>query len=217
MSAYGSGKANDTDFRRKWDREEYAAKARARESRDRFAEENEERRKKGLPPLKPKKTEEENESKQKLSHRTERLELEKNVGKVQVIQSTDSRKQPGYYCKDCDITIKDSVTYIDHLNGRKHLANAGISRKTEKAGINDVKERLAALKRKRENPDEEKYDLDERLTALKQQEEEERKKRREKKKQKKESKKKEDKIEISEEGDEMAKMMGFAGFGSSKV
>ncbi|KAG1438097.1 hypothetical protein G6F56_012789 [Rhizopus delemar] len=152
-----------------------------------------------------------------LSHRTKRLELEKNVGKVQVIQSTDARKQPGFYCKDCDITIKDSVTYIDHLNGRKHLANAGISRKTEKAGVNDVKERLAALKRKRENPEQEQYDLDERLSSLKQQEEEEKKKRREKKKQKKEQKKEEKTPAEEEAEDEMAKMMGFSGFGSSKV
>lgn len=140
MSAYGAGKAvclsfdlcsnirqhsfifvqKDTDFRRTWNKEEYAAKARAREAKDRLAEENDERRKMGLSPLKPKKKEEEDDgNKQKLTHRTERLELEKNVGKVQVIQSTDSRKQPGFYCKDCDITIKDSVTYIDHLNGRK--------------------------------------------------------------------------------------------------
>lgn len=94
------------------------------------------------------------------------------------------------------------------------------------------------LKRKKENPQKEEYskilppvshdlhfeptlffsfaDLDERLASIKQQEEEERQKRREKKKQKKEhGKKKSDNNE--EEEDEMAKMMGFSGFGSSKA
>lgn len=110
----------DTDFRRTWNKAEYAAKAKARESRDRQAEQNDERRKLGLPPLKPRKEyKEDDTSKEALKAREERINIEQNVGKIQVVQAADSRKQPGFYCKDCDVTIKDSVTYIDHLNGRK--------------------------------------------------------------------------------------------------
>jgi U4/U6.U5 tri-snRNP component SNU23 len=58
-------------------------------------------------------------------------------------------------------------------------------------------------------------DLDERLASIKQQEEEERQKRREKKKQKKDHHKKKD--DDNEGEDEMAKLMGFSGFGSSKA
>lgn len=58
-------------------------------------------------------------------------------------------------------------------------------------------------------------DLDERLVAIKQQEEEERQKRRDKKKQKKDHKKKP--ADDGDGEDEMAKMMGFSGFGSSKA
>ncbi|KAG2229236.1 hypothetical protein INT48_008639 [Thamnidium elegans] len=216
MSAYGAGKAKDTDFRRTWNKAEYAAKAKARESRDRQAEQNDERRKLGLPPLKPRKEyKEDDTSKEALKAREERINIEQNVGKIQVVQAADSRKQPGFYCKDCDVTIKDSVTYIDHLNGRKHLNNVGISNKVEKADLNSVKERLALLKRKKENPQQEEYNLDERLASIKQQEEEERQKRREKKKQKKEHHKK--KEDVGEDEDDMAKMMGFSGFGSSKA
>lgn len=57
--------------------------------------------------------------------------------------------------------------------------------------------------------------MDERLVAIKQQEEEERQKRREKKKQKKDHKKKP--ADDGDGEDEMAKMMGFSGFGSSKA
>ncbi|KAL9548499.1 hypothetical protein MBANPS3_005654 [Mucor bainieri] len=216
MSAYGAGKAKDTDFRRTWNKEEYAAKAKARENRDRLAEKNDERKKLGLPPLKPKRRyDDDDESKEALKAREEKVDIESNVGKVQVVQAADSRKQPGFYCKACDITIKDSVTWIDHLNGRKHLNNVGVSSKVEKADLSSVKERLAMLKRKKENPQSEEYNLDERLAAIKQQEEEERQKRREKKKQKKDHKKKPSDKDDGE--DEMAKMMGFSGFGSSKA
>ncbi|KAI7897522.1 uncharacterized protein BX663DRAFT_444912 [Cokeromyces recurvatus] len=159
MSAYGSGKAKDTDFRRTWDRDVYAAKAKEREARDRMAEINEERKKQGLPPLKPKKDPKDEEKKKALTHREGKVDLEANVGKIQVVQSIDSRKQPGFYCKACDVTIKDSVTYLDHLNGRKHLSNVGVSTKVEKADLNAVKERLAMLKRKRENPEKEEYSM----------------------------------------------------------
>ncbi|KAL7312972.1 U4/U6.U5 snRNP associated protein [Mucor circinelloides] len=216
MSAYGAGKAKDTDFRRTWNKEEYAAKAKARENRDRLAEKNDERKKLGLPPLKPKRRyDDDDESKEALKAREEKVDIESNVGKVQVVQAADSRKQPGFYCKACDITIKDSVTWIDHLNGRKHLNNVGVSSKVEKADLNSVKERLAMLKRKKENPQNEEYNLDERLAAIKQQEEEEKQKRREKKKQKKDHKKKP--ADKDDGQDEMAKMMGFSGFGSSKA
>lgn len=141
MSAYGAGKAvsvfskilftitrltisfftqKDTDFRRTWNKEEYAAKAKARESRDRLAEKNDERKKLGLPPLKPRREYNDDDSnKEALKSREKKVDIEQNVGKIQVVQAVDSKKQPGFYCKDCDVTIKDSVTYIDHLNGRK--------------------------------------------------------------------------------------------------
>ncbi|KAI8639006.1 hypothetical protein BD408DRAFT_422119 [Parasitella parasitica] len=215
MSAYGAGKAKDTDFRRTWNKEEYAAKAKARENRDRFAEKNDERKKLGLPPLKARREIVDDSSKEALKAREEKVDIESNVGKIQVVQAADSRKQPGFYCKACDITIKDSVTWIDHLNGRKHLNNIGVSSKVEKANLSSVKERLAMLKRKKENPEKEEYNLDDRLAAIKQQEDEERQKRRDKKKQKKDHKKK---SAANDDGDdEMAKMMGFSGFGSSKA
>ena len=49
MSAYGTGKAGDTDFRKKWDKQEYAEKAKKRdlEEKERM-QENEERMKQGM-------------------------------------------------------------------------------------------------------------------------------------------------------------------------
>lgn len=49
MSAYGTNKAGDTDFRKKWDKQEYAEKAKKRdlEEKERM-QENEERMKQGM-------------------------------------------------------------------------------------------------------------------------------------------------------------------------
>ena len=50
MSAYGTNKAGDTDFRKKWDKQEYAEKAKKRdlEEKERM-QENEERMRQGTP------------------------------------------------------------------------------------------------------------------------------------------------------------------------
>jgi len=49
MSAYGTNKAGDTDFRKKWDKQEYSEKAKKRdlEEKERM-QENEERMKQGM-------------------------------------------------------------------------------------------------------------------------------------------------------------------------
>ncbi|KAI9253370.1 hypothetical protein BDA99DRAFT_519600 [Phascolomyces articulosus] len=225
MSAYGAGKAGDTDFRRTWDRSEYAEKAKAREERDRLKEKNEDRKRRGLPAIKPKKDEGLDQPKELMKMRENRLSLDSNLGKIQVVQggaSGEASRQPGFYCKACDIVVKDSVNYLDHINGRKHQQNVGVQLKVERASVSSVKDRLAMLKRKKEAPEEEEYDLDSRVASLKQQEEEEKRQRKERKRQKKEAKKKKHSKEHEGEGegeeeDEMAKMMGFSGFGTSKT
>ncbi|KAI8378044.1 uncharacterized protein BYT42DRAFT_497570 [Radiomyces spectabilis] len=152
-SAYGSGKAQDTDFRRKWDKAEYAARAKEREARERLLDINAERKRQGLPPIHRKK-EEEDEPKQALKAREEKIVLDANVGKIQVVQSA---RQPGFYCKACDTVCKDSANYLDHINGRKHQMNMGVSMKIERASVDSVKDRLAMLKRKKEAPEKTEY------------------------------------------------------------
>lgn len=120
--------------------------------------------------------------------------------------------------------------------------------KVERASVSSVKERLEALKRKKEEPEankeygkETKYairdrkgrsthytttlplfallmnplDLKSRVDELKQQEHDEKIRKKERKRQKKSEKQQE--TQQSTEDDEMAKMMGFGGFGSSKA
>lgn len=47
------------------------------------------------------------------------LELNKNVGKTVIINAgAGAAGQPGFYCDVCKRTSKDSVGYLDHINGR---------------------------------------------------------------------------------------------------
>lgn len=53
------------------------------------------------------------------------LELEKNLNKTMVVQNSGTRGPgiPGFYCETCNRTYKDSVGYVDHLNGRARTSS----------------------------------------------------------------------------------------------
>src|SRR5277367_5335361 len=138
QGAYGT-KSGDTDFRKKWDKAEYAerAKKRDQEEKERM-QENEERLKKGNVVLRfylliaiievdcqgkrPRKHRREDVPKptELMKQREAPLELDKNLGKTMVVQNPGGRGpgQPGFYCEPCSRTYKDSVGYLDHINSR---------------------------------------------------------------------------------------------------
>lgn len=150
-NAYNST-TSDTSFRKTWDRAEYTAKAEAREQQSK--EEGKARYeaklsgKKYIPraatPPDAKATE----------SRTSRLDVASNVGKTTLVPvgaATGKRgKGAGFYCADCDLTYKDNLQFVDHLNSRQHLVAVGQSGEVKRAGVEEVRERLAWLKRKRE-------------------------------------------------------------------
>lgn len=133
--AYGT-KASDTDFRKKWDKEEYAEKAKKKDEEERERmKENEERMKQGayisevLHDIftknlgkKPRRGKKDDLPKptELMKRREGSLELEKNLGKTMVVQNTSGRGPgvPGFYCEACNRTYKDSTGYLDHINGR---------------------------------------------------------------------------------------------------
>lgn len=57
-----------------------------------------------------------------------------------------------YRCKLCDCVCKDSLTWLDHLNGKKHNQMLGMSMKVERVGVDRVKEKFASLKKKVNKP-----------------------------------------------------------------
>ena len=150
-NAYGTT-TSDTSFRKTWDRAEYAAKAEAREAK--VKEEGKARYeaklegKKYVPRASTPPDAKEAES------RTSRLDVASNVGKTSLVPagaSTGKRgKGAGFYCADCDLTFKDNLQFVDHLNSRQHLIAVGQSGEVKKASVEEVRDRLAWLKRKME-------------------------------------------------------------------
>ncbi|KAJ3041412.1 zinc finger, matrin-type 2 [Rhizophlyctis rosea] len=216
MSGKGfySSSAGDTDFRRKWDRAEYEKKAQLNQKDAKEREKDEERRRKGL---KPEHKKEEAPERSLLQARDEEVDLSSKLNKTEVVQvSNIASKQPGYYCEICDCTVKDSVNYLDHINGKKHQQMLGMSMKVERSTADQVKARLERLKRK---ADDGPLDLAARVEKAQREEEEEKRLKKERKKEKKKQKRGEDAelegVEIEGEVD-MASIMGFGGFGSTK-
>ncbi|KAJ3227905.1 zinc finger, matrin-type 2 [Clydaea vesicula] len=84
-----------------------------------------------------------------LQARTKTLGLDQNVGKAQVVQGS---REAGFYCEDCDVVLKDQVSYLDHINGRQHLKMIGVSMNVEKSTLAQVKERFEEIKRRAKEP-----------------------------------------------------------------
>jgi len=123
----------------------------------------------------------------------------------------------GWHCKVCDCFLKDSLTYLDHINGRKHQRNLGYSMRVERSTNEQVQERLKQLVKKQEK-DENPVEAITAADILKAKDEELLKRKEERKNRREERKKK---VEVEEEEEEpqmdpaMAAMMGFSGFGGS--
>ncbi|TPX71092.1 hypothetical protein SpCBS45565_g01303 [Spizellomyces sp. 'palustris'] len=195
--------AGDTNFRRKWDRAEYEQRAKDRERG--ILDKDDQRKRKGG---KPKDSDEPASSERELlKAREEAIDLTSNLNKTVVVQASNvASRQPGYYCEVCDCVVKDSVNYLDHINGRSHQRNMGMSMRVERSTADQVRARLEALKRKVDQPE---LDFDARIEqAQKEDEEEKRARKREKKERKK--KRKEDAPEVAATDDiDIASMMGF--------
>jgi U4/U6.U5 tri-snRNP component SNU23 len=150
------------------------------------------------------------------------LQIDKMVGKTLVISSTSHHSQTGgYYCKVCDCTVKDSISWLDHVNGKKHNRALGMNMRCERATVEAVQARLKSHKpsdRKKttSDPFDERSaleELDARIDKLREEEEMEKSTKRDLKKQKRE-----EQAAQAKEGlvDGFESMMGFAGFGGKK-
>lgn len=148
----------------------------------------------------------------------------------------------GWHCSVCDCFLKDSMTYLDHINGRKHQRKLGFSMRVERSTKDQMIGRLSQLTKEKERTEKKMNTLQmetDYQEVVKQKDDDEAarkaekiKRRQEKKKQKQlgpalpppkkdeaEKEKDGDKPEEDEEEEEeggvdpaMAAMMGFTGF-----
>ncbi|XP_002737824.1 zinc finger matrin-type protein 2-like [Saccoglossus kowalevskii] len=190
------------DHRKKWDRDEYERIAKERlEAEERELEDNESGKKE--PPVR----------REFLKQREYKVDLESKLGKSQVItKTTPASQQGGYYCNVCDCVVKDSINFLDHINGKKHQRNLGMSMRVERSSLDQVKKRFELNKKKMEDKKQE-YDFEQRMTELREEEEKQKAYRKDKRKERK--RKAADDLDFEVDSD-ISAMMGFSGFGGSK-
>ncbi|KAG5980136.1 hypothetical protein E4U55_004359 [Claviceps digitariae] len=229
-SAYGAP-AGDTDFRKTWDLDQYAAKANERE-----AKEKEERKARyeaklaGKTYHKPLTGDE-----TYTSARRHVIDLTAQVGKSQLVPvgaGVGKRgRSAGFYCEACDLTFKDNKQFLEHINTMQHLLNTGQTMEVKRATAQEVHERIAYWIRKRDELAREKAtSLQERLQIREEEREKELEERRLRRREQAERKRLEreeaakvkteygDDVRVEGEHDEedMMAQMGFTGFGSVK-
>jgi len=154
-SAYDTA-SSDTSFRKTWDREQYAQKAadddaRARtEAHTRY--EAKRAGKKYHAPI-------DYTSLEATTSRMQRLNVAARVGKTTIVPAGAAvgrrGRGAGFYCPDCDLTFKDNVQFVEHLNSKQHLIATGQSGEVVRATVVDVRSRLRWLAHRRRVQEEE--------------------------------------------------------------
>jgi U4/U6.U5 tri-snRNP component SNU23 len=186
-SAYGTA-TSDTDFRKKWDREEYAKKASEEEAKSK-----EEAKARYEAKLAGKKWHApvDYSTLDATTSRSRRLDVASMVGKTTIVPAGASvgkrGRGAGFYCSDCDLTFKDNIQFVEHLNSKQHLIATGQSGEVVKATLEDVRNRLRWLAHKKRQQEEEErkawnLDLGARLKDREEQEAKVREERRRKRK-----------------------------------
>jgi U4/U6.U5 tri-snRNP component SNU23 len=83
-----------------------------------------------------------------LTARDEFFDFQDRVGKVTAVNEKD-RSSGGFYCELCDVLLRDSLSFTNHMNGRKHLRKAGISEYTKRSTLQEVLDVLEFGRRKK--------------------------------------------------------------------
>lgn len=85
-----------------------------------------------------------------LKARDFQIDLASNLNKSSVHSVTGPISgQAGFYCDVCDCVLKDSMAYLDHINGKWHNRALGMNMEVEKSTVDQVRKRLEEAKRRK--------------------------------------------------------------------
>ena len=146
------------NYRRTWDKDEFEIKARERLLQE-LEDEGDLSSLDKEPPVR----------RELLKAREYSVDLNSKLGKnIIITKTTPLSETGGYYCNVCDCVVQDSINFLDHINGRKHQRNLGMSMKVERSSLDQVKKRFETNKRKKEEEKKkEAYDFESRVKELK--------------------------------------------------
>ena len=78
--------------------------------------------------------------------REREIDLAANLGRTRM----EAGREAGFYCEVCDCTLKDSLAWMDHLNGIYHNRALGLDVKdVERSTVDQVKKRLEQAKKRK--------------------------------------------------------------------
>jgi len=163
------------------------------------------------------------------------LDLSSQIGKTQLVPAGAGvgrrGRGAGIYCDACDLTFKDNIQWVEHINSTQHLVRTGQSAQVQRATADEVRARIDFWVEKLEqDKDTQTTNLEERLKIREREREQEAEERRERKRldrvREKEKKEAENKakcdygdgvrVEGEHEEEDMMAAFGFTAFGSSK-
>lgn len=139
-------RSNDTGFRKTRDASEYAAKAALRDDAERDEKKARyEAKLAGKQYYKPLDgTETQTEARRNV------LDLSGRVGKTQLVAAAGAGigkrgRGAGFYCAECDLTFKDNLQWVEHINSPQHLRAIGQTGEVRAATADEVHARIEAL------------------------------------------------------------------------
>lgn len=67
------------------------------------------------------------------------LGFEAQVNQRRIVTNSSSKSsQGGFYCEPCDILLRDSAAYLDHVNGKTHNKVCGMNMNVEQVSVDRV-------------------------------------------------------------------------------
>lgn len=81
-----------------------------------------------------------------LRKRDHTIEFESKVGTTEIVSSVQAG---GFYCKVCDVTLKDSNRFLSHINSRAHQKLLGMSMRVRRSTVADIQAAFAEAVRRR--------------------------------------------------------------------